>query len=534
MEINYSGKTALIVDSKLEDLGSLKNILGQLGVPQVQVASSVNMALSLMREIAFDLCFACYDMGGSEKNGLQLLQEAKAEGTFSTSGAFFLVVDPDSSELLFGSLENSPDTYISKPYDIGKVRFRLEKQLRIKETIQSVEVLLDQGKYQEVLKAVDVLISNYPGLNIFLQRIKGIALLRMGSYEQAKPLFMDLTKHRELPWAEVGKGIAYFNLGDYENSLECLNRVVDQQHVCAEAFTWLSRCYRAKGEIERAATLMRKAVMLQPTVPFLQAELANLTSQTGEWSIAKDAFQQAIKYARHSVFQVPENYFGLVKSLIESNENNLASVEPDIIRVLEDVVMDFSENQEVIFRAKLANTDLYRKENNQSKFDQMVLQTWRFFQRMDEDNQCKWLDLMLETAHETSIHSDVLSKRRELSKAIVEKDWGKANYSAMSCFKNGDMDKAFKLFKKANKLLPSHTGIGLNLIQTGIELIKRGDRGLKEYIQLQEVLAAINFGALPEKQQVRYLALSQRFSELRYVLRPVENTPEIDPFSQEL
>ena len=32
MEINYSGKSALIVDSKLEDLGTLRQILSRIGV----------------------------------------------------------------------------------------------------------------------------------------------------------------------------------------------------------------------------------------------------------------------------------------------------------------------------------------------------------------------------------------------------------------------------------------------------------------------------------------------------------------------
>ncbi|WP_420598802.1 hypothetical protein [Neptuniibacter sp.] len=534
MEINYSGKSALIVDSKLEDLGSLRQILGNLGVGSVQVSSSVNMALSLMREISFDLCFSCYDMGSNEKNGLQLLQEAKLEGIFNNSSAFFLTVSEQNSELLFGSLENSPDTYISKPYDAGKVRFRVEKQLRIKESVRSVEQFLDEGEFEKAVTAVESLMRKFPGLRIYLLRLKGIALLKMGENEQAKRLFESLAEHREVPWAEVGKGIANFKIGRFEESLTCLNRVVDQQHVCVEAYTWLARGYKIRGELERAVTLMRKAVMLQPTVPVLQSELAELASQTQEWDISKAGFQQAIKYARYSAFQVPENYFGLTKVLIESNLGRLDQVEPEIIRLLEDVVIDFSENEEIIFRAKLVNSDLYRKEGNSERLQQMVLQTWRFFQRMELDNQCKWIDVMLEIVQEASIYNEVSDRRRELSRVIIELDWGKANYTAMSSYRKGNLEQAYVLFLRAHKLLSGHSGIALNLLQTGIELLKKGDGGSETIFTLQEVLSIIYFGSLSDKQRVRFGELSRRLAEIIETKSWGERDKYDDPFSQEL
>lgn len=534
MEINYSGKSALIVDSKLEDLGALRQILGRLGVGQVQVASSVNMALILMRELSFDLCFAAYHMGKGEKNGLQLLLEANEEGILPEASTYFLIVDPESSELLFGSLENSPDTYISKPYEQGKVRHRVEKQLRIKEAIRPIEQLLDEEHYEEVLEQGAKLVDHYPGLNIFLQRVNGIALLRMKRFSQAKDLFIKLTAKRDLPWAEVGKGIAHFNLGEYEDALKCLNKVVDQQHICVEAFTWLARIYRVKGELERAVTLMRKAVMIQPTVPALQSELADLACQTKEWDIAKEAYGQAIRYARYSAFQTPIHYFGYVRAMIQANQNRLSEIEADVVRVLEDVVLDHPDDQEVVFLAKLANSDLYRKETTQTRLEQMLQQTWNFFLRLDADYQCKWLDVMVEAVQGSALESEVQTKRRDLNRIMIEKDWGKANYSAMTSFRNGDLDRAFLMFGRANELLPSHAGIALNLVQAGIEKAKRGENALWILLSVRDVLATLPYGALPEKQQQRYSALAERYVEQYKLLNHYGDQGQSDPLSQEL
>lgn len=535
MEINYSGKSALIVDSKLEDLGTLRQVLSRMGVGQVQVASSVNMALSLMREFTYDLCFAAYDMGKADKNGLQLLQEANAEFIFPASSAYFLIVDADASELLFGSLENSPDTYISKPFDQGKIRHRVEKQLRIKEAIKPIEQLLDDEHFEEVIEKGEALSKLYPGLSVFLQRITGIALLRMRRYSQAKVLFEQLTEKRDLPWAEVGKGIAYFNLGEYADALNCLNRIVDQQQICVEAYTWLARTHQVKGELALAVTLMRKAVMLQPTVPGLQGELAELSSQTAEWDISKAAYQNAIRYARYSAFQTPTYYFGYVRALIQANIKRLSEVEGDVIRTLEDAVLDHPDNQEVMFRAKLINCDLYRAKGLESRLEQMLQQTWNFYLRMELDNQCKWLDIMVDAAHSTGLEVEVQKKRKDLSRAMIEKEWGKANYAAMTSFRSGDLDRAFQMFGRANELLPSHTGIALNLVQAGIEKAKRGHNALWILLSVRDVLMTVSYGSLPTKQQQRYKALSERFVEQYHTLmQPEERGSGEDPLSQEL
>lgn len=534
MEINYSGKSALIVDSKLEDLGTLRQILSRIGVGQIQVASSVNMALSLMREFSYDLCFAAYDMGKGEKNGLQLLHEANAEYIFPSSSAYFLIVDPKDAELLFGSLENSPDTYLSKPFDQAKIRQRLEKLLRIKDAIKPIEQLLDEEHFDEVIEKSEILAKHYPGLNVVLQRITGIALIRMRRFSQAKALFLMLTEKRSLPWAEVGKGIAYFNLGEYSDALSSLNNVVNQQYICVEAYTWLARTHQIRGELELAVALMRKAVMLQPTVPSLQGELAELASQTEEWEIAKGAYQQAVRYARYSIFQSPKYYFGLVRALIQANTQRLAEIEDDVIRILEDVVLDHPDNQEVMFRAKLINCDFFRMESDASRLQQMLQQTWNFYLRMDLDSQCKWLDVMVDTASDTGFDDEVKKRRKELTRKMIEMEWGKANYAAMTSFRSGDLDRAFQMFGRAHELLPSHTGIALNLVQAGIEKAKRGESAIWILLSVRDVLSTVNFGALPTKQQQRYKVLFKRFVEQYNLLVQPEEMPRNDPLSQEL
>jgi tetratricopeptide (TPR) repeat protein len=516
MEINYSGKSVLIVDNKLEDLGALRQILGRLGFTRIQVASSVNMALSLMRIESYELCFVSYELGKNEKNGLQLLHEANAEAILSKRNLFVLVVDPERSHLLFGSLENSPDTYISKPYDLVTVRTRLEKVLRIKQVTEPVDRLLDEGELESALRRCDQLAELFPALNLYLFRLKGIILLQLHRAAEALSLFESLMEKRELPWAEVGAGAALFQLGQYDEALRTLNRVVDSEHICSEAFSWLGRAHWAKGALSQAINLMRKAVLLQPTVPQLQRELADLAAQGGDWKIAIDAYRSAIRYARYSVFQEPSAYFGIARAmafLMKSNGRS-AELELDVIRVLEDVVLDHQGHDDVGLRAKLCAGDVFRIARIEDLSQQRLRDAWAMYQQLETELQCLWLDALLDVVANTPLAEEVGAIKKKATTAMVSYDWGKANLRATMAYRKGEFGHAYLGFRDAYEQQPEHVGIALNLVQAGLELARR-DKGNAEatLLRCDEVLLRLRFGELSERQQTRYRALAQQCVE---------------------
>lgn len=512
MEINYSGKSVLIVDNKLSELGALRQILEQLGVKRIQVASSVNMALSLMRVEVYDLCFVDYDLGRDEKNGLQLLLEANSEKLLSRSNLFVLVVDTERSHLLFGSLENSPDTYISKPYDLVSVRARLDKVMRVKHVTEAIDRLMDNAHWQEALEQCDRISSMFPGLHLYLNRMKGIILLQLGQYAEAVELFESLIERRELPWAEVGLGSAFYHLGRYDDALKMLNRVVENEHLCVEAFSWLGRAYWAKGALQQAITLMRKAVMLQPTSPQLQRELADLAAQAEDWNIAIDSYRSAIRYGRNSIFQEPSSYFGLARALAHkmSKVREPEELEGEVIRLLEDVVLDHQGFEEVGLSAKLCGSDVFRIGKVEGLSEQRMRDAWAMFQQLETDVQCAWLDAVVDASNGSPLANEISEKKKALANVMVTLTWGKANLKAMISFRKGELNNAYKLFREAHRLLPTHVGIALNLVQTGIELARRVNDNAEILLCCDMVLAEIRFGELSVRQQTRFRSLAQR------------------------
>lgn len=518
MDTLFSGKSTLILDKQLEDLQSLRSILGSLGFGEVQVASSVNMALSMLRDRPVDLCFLCYELGRNEKNGLQLLLELQAEGRRLHTGCYVLVIEAEKSELLLGSPENTPDIYISKPYEKMRLSQRLEKLMRLKRSVRPIEQLLDQGAWQEALVQGERVIQQYPGLRVYLERLKGVTLLRQNQPAQAQSVFAELLKGRDKPWIRIGLAIAACRSGSFERAREELDQVIAQQQVCVEAFLWRARLHRLEGAWAEAQALLHRAVVLQPTVALLQGELANLAAMNGDVGLSVDAFRAAIRYSRYSAFQHPDYYFGLVRMLMRRMqgvpEAESQGALEEAIRVLEQAQRDFLEGSVIHFRARLIAGEVYRAVGHQVLGDQAAHEALRLFGELELEQQGVWLDQLLEGVEHTAAAEQARQGRQELTRRIAHLQWGRANLRGMMQYRNGELADACDSFLSAWEQQSQSVSIGLNLVQAVLELARRGQSVSREQLaHCEEVMHRIQYAALTLKQQQRYRGLVERLVE---------------------
>lgn len=516
-ELNQA-HSVLLVDNRLEDLQSLRTIIAVLGYKQVQVASSVNMALSMFREDHFDLCFVAYDLGQKEKNGLQLLQELQVEGLRRYQQCFVLIVDQEKSELLFGSPENAPDTYISKPFDPHRIRQRLDKVMRIKASIKPVEQLLDKGDWDEALQVSGKLSQLYPGLRIFLERLRGLLLLQLERYDAAFDLFFALLKVKDESWVRVALAIAAYGKADFKEAREQLDHVLNRQQVCVEAFVWRSRLHRLEGEWNQALSLMRQAVMLQPTVSLLQSDLGDLASYNEEWMLAIEAFKASVIYARYSGFQQPDAYFALAYSLLRQVRSG-SGLEPeaqlDAVRIMEQAQRDFMDEPVIQFKTRLLSSEIYRVAGDKERSSSMANLAINAFRQLPVDDQVMWLDLLSDSLEETPQAAQASDIKQQLTRQMASLTWGRANLKGMMQFRSGDLKGAREQFRQAQAERPDNPSIGLNLVQVALELCRRNEGAQVEawLYESDELLYQMQFAALTSKQQGRFRRLSERLTE---------------------
>ncbi len=519
MDTLFAAKKALIVDKRLDDLQSLRSLLLNLGLEQVFVASSVNMALSVLRDEPVDFCFMVHDLGKGEKNGLQLLHEAQAEGIYRQGTAYVLVADAATSALLFGSLESSPDLCIDKPYQSVQLRQSLERLMRMKQALQPLDTCMDQGRWEEALQLCEQKRARFPALKVLLQRLRGIILLRLERYQDAYQQFEALLDERDQHWMHVGAGVAAYRLGDLTQAENALDQVIRQQQVCIEAFDWLARLYRLKGELQQSVNLLRKSVLLQPTIALLQAEQGNTAARLQDWRLAVDSFRAAVQFGRYSAFQQPDYYFALAQSLrgrlAELQGEQAEMAETEAVQVLERVVIDFDHDPVALFRSRLLLSDLLRQGGNRERAEQAGRAALELFSELPLEQQAQWLELLVDGLE----HSDACAQAQAIRQALTPKtlsiEWARANLKGMMHFRKEELCEARAAFVQAYQAQPDNPSVSLNLLQTEVELLRRQrDREPAAVIRrCDDLLNGLPYAALTPRQQHRYQALAERLAD---------------------
>ncbi|GAA0690163.1 hypothetical protein GCM10009104_16020 [Marinobacterium maritimum] len=518
MDTLFASQKALIVDKRLDDLQSLRSVLLNLGLGQVFVASSVNMALSILREEPVDFCFMVHDLGKGEKSGLQLLHEAQAEGIHRQGTAYVLVADAETSALMFGSLEFSPDLCIDKPYQSGQLRQSLERLMRMKQALLPLASCMDQGRWGEALLFCEEKQAQFPALKVLLQRLRGIILLKLERYQDAYHQFEALLDEREQHWMRVGLGVSAYRMGDLAQAEAALDQVIRQRQVCLEAFDWLARLHRLKGELQQSVNLLRKSVLLQPTVALLQARQGDAAVRIQDWRLAVDSFRAAVQFGRYSAFQQPEYYFALVQSLRgrlgELHGEQADAAKAEAVQVLEQVVVDFDHDPVAIFRSRLMLSDLLRHSGDKGRAEQAGRAALELFSDLPLELQAQWLELLVDGLEHSESCSQAQAIRQDLTPKTLSIEWARANLKGMMHFRKEALHEARDAFVMAYQLQPDNPSVSLNLLQTEAELLRRQpvEEPAAVIRRCDDLLNGLLYASLTPRQQHRYQALAERLA----------------------
>lgn len=513
-------KTVLIVAKKLDALGTLRSLVSQLGATEVQVASSANMALSLMRVQSFDFCFIENWLGDGEKSGYQVVEESIREGIKRTIDSHILIMPEGCPGVSNDSLESFAESFFVKPVDVNLFKNRLEKLIKLKQAVLPAESLVDQNEPEKALQLLAQMLRKYPSLAPYLTRLQGRLLVATENYPEAITLFDRVAADRGASWAYMGLGICAYRQAQYTDAMAHFNLVLERSSESIEAFDWLSKIYRALGRNLDAQKLLERAVKLQPTIPVLQSSLANAASENSNWSVAIEAFRGAVKYARHSCHQEHSNYFGLARSLqtrVSSNGGQSSSqAEQEAVRTLEDVVFEYQDDQLIQFKSRLMTSETYKLSGDIARANSAAKDAFEVYKKLNDSQQAEELDNLLEGVENTSLQSAAESHKADFSRRVfTETEWGRNNLQGMGLYRKGRFEEAFNCFLKAMESVPNSPSVLLNLVQTAFEVVHQNPEKAAAVLAIcNEKLLNVSIGAMNSKQQERFRALSSRRAAL--------------------
>ena len=358
LQVDFANKSYLIIDDFQGMRGMLRDVLRGCGadVKRISEAASGKDAIALLERNRFDIVLCDFNLGAG-KNGQQILEEAKVRGLIGPACAWIMVTAEKTTDIVTGTAEYQPDTYIVKPITEATIRTRLGKIWGKKEAFAEIDAALMRRDYSRAISLCDERRMVDKANAYELQRLKCQLLLEAGDIDQARQGYSEVLAVRDTPWAMVGMAKVCFLSGDFDGAKMKLERVIADNPAFLEAHDWLAKTLQALGDIKASEQILERAARLSPNAVLRQRALGEVALKLGKLDNAERAFRKSVSLGEHSVLNTPDAYLGLAKTY--SAKDNPA----EALRVIGTLNKTF-DNDDVRLKSLAVEGQVHHKSGN--------------------------------------------------------------------------------------------------------------------------------------------------------------------------
>lgn len=365
-DLDFSGKTMLIVDDYQEMRNIFRDILRSCGadVKKIYTAANGNEAVGLLKRVQFDIVLCDFNLGQG-KNGQQVLEEAKYRSLVGPSCLWIMITAEKTSEAVTSAAEYQPDAYLLKPVTEAGLRMRLAKIWAKKEAFAEIHQAMKQSDYSKAMSLCDQRLASDKANAADLLRTKCDLLLTTGEYDRAKEVLESILAERDLPWAKAALAKVLIKKDDLVAAKALLEETAEANPAFLEAQDMLAQTLQVMGDLEGAGEVLDRAVKLSPNSVIRQKNLGNVAMKTGKLENAERAFRKSVSLGENSVLKTADAYVGLAKAC-SANKNPA-----EAFKVLSQLNKSFA-TEEVRLKALAVEGMVYHQSGNTEKAKQVA------------------------------------------------------------------------------------------------------------------------------------------------------------------
>lgn len=351
-------KKVLVIDDLAGMRNQLQQSLTHSGFEKLHVVSSIREAMGRIAAEKYDVILCDYFLGDST-NGQQFLEYLRTRDLISRNTIFVMITAESSYERVVVASECSPDDYLLKPFTAEMLNNRLERLLERQDSFVQLDRAHDAHDWKSVVDECDRLMERKDKHFIELCKIKGNALLRLGRNEDALKLYEEILALRPLPWATLGLAKARAALGQADESESMLRKLLAENPQFMAAYDFLGNLLNAAGKKNEALDALKQARTVSPGTLSRTREIGALAVETGDYSLAEEVLDTALKQNKFSPVREAGDYAILSRALSEQGKADKA------LDVLKEAKGSFKGDADVALLA--ANESLaYRKAGNEA------------------------------------------------------------------------------------------------------------------------------------------------------------------------
>lgn len=513
----YNQKSFLIVDDFSDFRSSVRSMLRELGVKEVDTADTGEQALKMCSQKRYDFVLHDFNLGDGKKNGQHVLEDLMVDRLLSHESVFVMVTAENSQAMVMSALEWEPDAYLTKPFNRAGLAQRLEKLVQRKGVLKPILQALDRGKPNEVLAACVALTQQDPRYAPLCLRYKADALRDLKQYEPLEALLKSILADRPAPWAYAALG----------NLLLKRNKITDAQAVfdtAVKAFPGMPILYDglaetlvARGDVVRAQKVLEDAVKISPLAVRRQTLLGKLALDNNDFEGASKAYRQAVNQGQFSRFKSPETNLGFAQALIsKGGEQGLdARARVEINQTLSEVAKENGTDQGLQVRTRLMKASSVKHSDPEmaAKLTQDALGRLQNMEDFLSADAAMAVAAQLQSLGHEEASAGVLKSCAEIygddpavMKSIAKQTSDPAilnaskaavdlNIQGVRAYKAGNLNEAQDLFRSALALQAKNISIALNLAQALLHSMASAPNAAK----LEECQACLKMvGKMPD------------------------------------
>jgi len=527
---DYRQQKFLIIDDFPEFRISMKGMVQQLGATDIDLGANGEIALEKCAQKRYDIILSDYNLGDG-KDGQQVLEELIHRDQLKPTTVYVMITAENTTEMVMGALEHTPDSYLTKPFTKALLKSRLDKLLAKKVALEKVNKAIIAKDYLRAIKQCDILINSGSKYSMSCMRIKADLYDKMGDFGHSKQIYTKVIEHRPVPWALMGMGKLLYAQEDYEEAQSHFQQVISTMPTFPEALDWLARVQQVLGNPLDAQKTLQSAIRVSPKAILRQMHLGNLALVNSDIEVARRAFKAAVKLGRTSCYKTPDNYLKLV-SILKDHLTSGGGIKnkrlvDEAFRVITELEKEYAQDKEIKLRAAVARHSIYHKLEKTKEADEVLGNAKQLYSTLKEKlSGVSCVDMAqackdgqdFETCQE--ILSGILSKfgdDKELmtslefiveDKAAFEQavKASKINNKGMKASSNNDTEGAITAFREALSMSPENISFNMNLAQM---LIRKNELGDDNKNLLDEALTCLNKLANLQDTDHRYLRYQQ-------------------------
>ncbi|NVJ50819.1 MAG: response regulator [Gammaproteobacteria bacterium] len=537
--INYEKKSALIIEDFAEFARSLRAMLNEIGLEDVDIVNTGESALRACSEKQYDIILSDYNLGHG-KNGMQVLEELNYHKYLKSDAVFIMTTAENTTAMVMGALENQPDSYLTKPFNNAQLRSRLNNLVAKKTALGPLLTAFDKGKLNDALVLCDEMSETFPKYKSAIDKLKADILMKKRQYPEATAIYEAVLEKRPIPWALVGLAQAQMAKREFQGAATVLKETIAKFPMMLEAYDLLAECQMRLDEVEDAQTTLQEAIKRSPRVINRQNRLGELAEKNGDFESAIHAFKQSIRLGSNSLFKSPDSYIKYTNSVSHYIEVDAAAVPRNLLNetesYLKEYYKEYKDDKVSRLRGNVAEGVFLNNQGKQKEAQKCVdsaktlyaaietmlpgtagLELAKGLKTLGEDSLAQSIlqDAVQHNFEDTRFLEDALPFLDD--KSIIEKgkQAHRLNSQGIKYFEQQEYPKAIECFIQAVDASPKNVSIILNTVQVLLKVHQSGNADETVIERCEDYLNSIN-NLAPDDPRF------MRFSELLRLTRVIK------------